>query len=180
MRASIPTISAVEKDTAFGRGCCSPLDFFFGRGCAAHGTGTFKSKCIPCRTNGCRVTEGGYVTYTQSMSSIGTMTDKYRFFPASKLGEYTVSKEIAEGTFAKVKSELTKPFSSHFRRLNPFSGRSHHHWTNSCYEIHFESGYTPYQDKDPRQTRSRIYAYFETSPHHQTVVPLAFVSQMAN
>lgn len=27
-------------------------------------------------------------------------------FPASKLGEYTVIDEIAEGTFGKVKSEL--------------------------------------------------------------------------
>jgi len=33
------------------------------------------------------------------------MSDKPSVFPASKLGEYTVVKDIAEGTFGKVKSE---------------------------------------------------------------------------
>jgi carbon catabolite-derepressing protein kinase len=31
--------------------------------------------------------------------------DKLTIFPASKLGEYTVIKDIAEGTFGKVKSK---------------------------------------------------------------------------
>ena len=33
-----------------------------------------------------------------------TETDPLKPMPASKLGEYTVVKEIAEGTFGKVKS----------------------------------------------------------------------------
>lgn len=32
------------------------------------------------------------------------MSDKPTLFPASKLGEYTVTSDIAEGTFGKVKS----------------------------------------------------------------------------
>lgn len=32
------------------------------------------------------------------------MSDKPTLFPASKLGEYTVIGDIAEGTFGKVKS----------------------------------------------------------------------------
>lgn len=35
------------------------------------------------------------------------MTEILESFPASKLGEYTVIDEIAEGTFGKVKSALS-------------------------------------------------------------------------
>jgi len=31
--------------------------------------------------------------------------EKFTVFPASKLGEYTVMQDIAEGTFGKVKSK---------------------------------------------------------------------------
>jgi hypothetical protein len=40
----------------------------------------------------------------------GKMSDKtFVIHPVSKLGEYTVIKDIAEGTFGKVKSEISSP-----------------------------------------------------------------------
>ena len=36
--------------------------------------------------------------------------DKFTVHPASKLGEYTVIKDIAEGTFGKVKSQCQVTF----------------------------------------------------------------------
>ncbi len=70
-------------------------------------------------------------------------------YPPSRLGEYKVIQEIAEGTFGKVKSE----FVLHIVRrvlcsdlLRSRSGYSYRHWSQGCHEVHFETSYRRYQD----------------------------------
>jgi hypothetical protein len=65
-------------------------------------------------------------------------------FQASKLGEYTVLRDIAEGTFGKVKSEFSSP--NHVdhpvtHRL-PLSGAAHCDWSYCRDEIYFQGCYS--------------------------------------
>ena len=46
----------------------------------------------------------GKQTYNRRLCSATVMADLPEMFPPSKLGEYTVIQDIAEGTFGKVKS----------------------------------------------------------------------------
>ena len=60
-------------------------------------------------------------------------------FPPSKLGEYKVVKDIAEGTFGKVKSMYR---SQHLplavTNLPTISGRTHHYRSAGCDEVPFK------------------------------------------
>ena len=60
-------------------------------------------------------------------------------YPPSKLGEYTVIQEIAEGTFGKVKSEsaLSWASSPHVERYA--SGDTYRDGTQGCHEIHIQA-----------------------------------------
>lgn len=60
--------------------------------------------------------------------------------PASKLGEYTVVQEIAEGTFGKVKSMYSVNRSA--RSYDPFpSGRPYPHGSQGRNEVHLKTRY---------------------------------------
>ncbi len=60
--------------------------------------------------------------------------------PASKLGEYTVVQEIAEGTFGKVKSVYL--INRLARTHNPFaSGRTYPHGSQGRNEVHLKTRY---------------------------------------
>ena len=63
--------------------------------------------------------------------------------PASKLGEYTVVKEIAEGTFGKVKSMyLISSVNLLARTHDPFaSGRPYPHGSQGRNEVHLKTRY---------------------------------------
>ena len=86
-----------------------------------------------------------------------SMSDKDKFIvhPASKLGEYTVIKDIAEGTFGKVKSQWQVTFRCKADLLTPLhSGHTHCYWPQSRYEVHFESRYPNDEDENQSPTRS--------------------------
>jgi len=63
--------------------------------------------------------------------------------PPSKLGEYTVVQEIAEGTFGKVKSMylLSCPIALAFNRSLFTSGRAHPHRSQGRHEVHLKTRY---------------------------------------
>jgi hypothetical protein len=62
--------------------------------------------------------------------------------PASKLGEYTVVQEIAEGTFGKVKSMYHILSRSLGPNHDPFaSGRSYPHGSQGRNEVHLKTCY---------------------------------------
>jgi hypothetical protein len=97
-----------------------------------------------------------------------------RVMPASKLGEYTVVQEIAEGTFGKVKSMYNRqilnpsaPNHNHFA-----SGRTHPHGSQGRNEVHLKACYQHDTYKKPCSTRGRIHAYSPSCPHNQAVRPL--------
>lgn len=74
-------------------------------------------------------------------------------FPASKLGEYKVIEEIAEGTFGKVKSECCEgAVIVDGNSMHAFSGSAHHHWTQGSYEVHLETSHCGDQDEESRST----------------------------
>lgn len=58
-------------------------------------------------------------------------------FPASKLGEYTVLRDVAEGTFGKVKSMYLE--FSIVPHLILLSGPTHRDRPHRCHEIHIKS-----------------------------------------
>jgi hypothetical protein len=74
--------------------------------------------------------------------------------PPSKLGEYTIVQEIAEGTFGKVKSMyLSYPIrslSAYGRNLFA-SGRAHPHRSQGRHEVHLKTcyKYDTYQEPCP-------------------------------
>jgi hypothetical protein len=62
--------------------------------------------------------------------------------PASKLGEYTVVQEIAEGTFGKVKSTYYRYLDRLDHSHDPFaSGRPYPHGSEGCNEVHLKTRY---------------------------------------
>lgn len=92
-------------------------------------------------------------------------------YPASRLGEYTVIQEIAEGTFGKVKSNYASCPAGSFVGLTctPDSGCPYRNGSQSCHEVHLEAGYRCYKDENSSATRGGIHASFEASAHHQAV-----------
>lgn len=105
-------------------------------------------------------------------------------FPASKLGEYTVIGDIAEGTFGKVKSASSHPIDSISclcsvcvsLMLIVRSGSAHHHRPKGRHEIHLQGCHTHDQDQDSCPTGGRIHADPATPAHHQVVRPWIFLS----
>jgi len=95
-------------------------------------------------------------------------------YSASKLGEYTVTGDIAEGTFGKVKSApfAPSPILSLLcvcALISTLSGSAHHHRSEGRHEVYLK-GSNPYdQDQDARAAGSRIHADAAASAHHQAV-----------
>jgi hypothetical protein len=70
-----------------------------------------------------------------------TETDLPKAMPASKLGEYKVIKEIAEGTFGKVKSASCHWLSRAPRPETASSGYPHAHWPQCGHEISIKTSH---------------------------------------
>src|SRR5262245_14073494 len=106
------------------------------------------------------------------------MADKLKPHPASRLGEYHVHTDIAEGTFGKVKSEYN---SLTFERQKNFdetfvSGYPYNHWSQSRYEVHFQSRHSYDENKDTGPARGGIHADSTSSSYHQAVRSLFFTA----
>ncbi len=57
---------------------------------------------------------------------------------ASKLGEYTVIRDIADGTFGQVKSNEQSPYLTLLTYPLSISGHSYDYWSACRHEIHPE------------------------------------------
>lgn len=80
--------------------------------------------------------------------------EPFHVMPPSKLGEYTVVQEIAEGTFGKVKSMYNRqilnrsaPNHNHFA-----SGRTYTHGSQGRNEVHLKACYQHDTHKKPCST----------------------------
>ena len=98
--------------------------------------------------------------------------EKAQTLPASKLGEYKVVKEIAEGTFGKVKS--TFHVSYRVRELTDRlaladSGDTHCYGTYGRYEVLVEAGDQYDEDEEQGTARGGVYARVAASAHYQAV-----------
>jgi hypothetical protein len=74
-------------------------------------------------------------------------------FSPEKLGEYTILKDIAEGTFGKVKSASILTYCSRIFLSSLHSGGSYDNWASSRDEVHIEGGDTTREDKDTSPPR---------------------------
>lgn len=91
-------------------------------------------------------------------------------YPASKLGEYTVIQDIAEGTFGKVKSTSCKIcLISALDQLMLYSGHTHYNRSESCHEVYLKGSHPYDQDQDSCPEGGRVHANATTPTYHKTV-----------
>ena len=93
-------------------------------------------------------------------------------YPAAKLGEYTVTGDIAEGTFGKVKSapsRSSRPVLCACVLISTLSGSAHHHRSEGRHEVYLKGSHPYDQDQDTRAAGSRLHADPAASAHHQAV-----------
>lgn len=89
----------------------------------------------------------------------------------SKLGEYKVIKDIAEGTFGKVKSAFFPSLlscllsASDILLIVDTSGKTCYHRPDCRNEVSFKGSYPQLRYQVPRPQGSSIHAHVETSTH---------------
>lgn len=98
------------------------------------------------------------------------MSDKepVEVFSPSKLGEYKVVDEIAEGTFGKVKSACFSQKSSCalHNQLGFSSGIPYYHRSEGSDEVSIQGSNHRISDKDACSARGGLHAYAPPPPHH--------------
>jgi hypothetical protein len=107
-------------------------------------------------------------------SSDHKMSDEpFEALPPSKLGEYKVIGEIAEGTFGKVKS-TPKPLSASrlpqtYYLFAIASGHPCNYEPTSSDEVSLQGGDNCVENKNKSSARGRIHAYASSPSHYQVV-----------
>jgi hypothetical protein len=97
---------------------------------------------------------------------------KHKVYPSAKLGEYHIIRDIAEGTFGKVRSASGLQNVHHGNCMTNcviVSGSAYCDGTQSRYEVYLEAGHSCDEDQDASATRGGVHEGSQTSAHYQAV-----------
>lgn len=129
------------------------------------------ARLVGCSTPSPPATTPSTSSTTASRPLINMADDTIEALPPSKIGEYKVISEIAEGTFGKVKSTWTWLVCAPYLTISPriFSGNPRHNTAEGRHEVSVEGGDHSISNKDKSSARSGVHASATTPSHHQTV-----------